>query len=48
MEKKLFIKNSSNIAIVTENSEISYTVLLKTIAFFPIFSEILTGKGFSS
>ena len=33
-EKDMFLKNSSNIAIVTENSEISYNTLLKTVALF--------------
>ena len=41
-EKHMFIKNSNNIAIVTEISEISYTTLLKTIA---LFSDILGKLG---
>ena len=44
MEKELFIKNSGNIAIVTENSEISYTVLLKTVSFFSDILGNLDGK----
>lgn len=43
-EKKMFIKNSANIAIVTENSEISYTTLLKTAAFFSDILGNLNGK----
>ena len=43
-EKKMFIKNSANIAIVTENSEISYTTLLKTAAFFSDILGNLDGK----
>ena len=38
LEKGMFLKNSNNIAVVTENSEISYNTLLKTIA---LFSDIL-------
>ncbi|MBQ3369070.1 AMP-binding protein [bacterium] len=40
----MFIKNSPNIAIVTENSEISYTTLLKTVAFFSDILGKLDGK----
>ena len=40
----MFIKNSSNIAIITENSEISYTELLKTVAFFSDILGKLDGK----
>jgi len=40
----MFIKNSQNIAIVTENSEISYTALLKTVAFFSDILGKLDGK----
>ena len=37
-EEGMFLKKSNNIAIVTENSEISYTTLLQTVA---LFSDIL-------
>ena len=40
----MFIKNSPNIAIVTENSEISYTDLLKTVALFSDILGKLDGK----
>ena len=40
----MFIKNSPNIAIVTENSEISYTDLLKTVALFSDILGNLDGK----
>ncbi len=40
----MFIKNSPNIAVVTENSEISYTTLLKTVAFFSDILGKLDGK----
>ena len=40
----MFIKNSSNIVIVTENSEISYTSLLKTVALFSDILGNLEGK----
>ncbi len=40
----MFIKNSPNIAVVTENSEISYTALLKTVALFSDILGKLNGK----
>ena len=43
-EKMMFIKNSPDIAIVTENSEISYTDLLKTTALFSDILGKLDGK----
>ena len=43
-EKIMFIKNSPDIAIVTENSEISYTDLLKTTALFSDILGKLDGK----
>ena len=43
-EEGMFLRNSDNIAVVTENSEISYSTLLKTIALFSDILGDLDGK----